>query len=59
MINLYVKFNVHSSYAKQFNSGGQTNGRMHPVTTIGILRPKTAAILDFHVKYWSYYTRKH
>ena len=29
MINLYVKFNVHSSYAKQISakSGGQTDGR--------------------------------
>ena len=30
MINLYVKFNVHSSYAKQvivLKSGGQTDGR--------------------------------
>ena len=31
MINLYVKFNVHSSYVKQvivLKSGGQTEGRM-------------------------------
>ena len=30
MINLYVKFNVHSSYVKQvivLKSGGQTDGR--------------------------------
>ena len=43
MINLYVKFNVHSSYVKQvivLKIGGQTDGRMDGrtrlVTTIGI-----------------------
>ena len=39
MINLYVKFNVHSSYVKQvivLKSGGQTDGRTRLVTTIGI-----------------------
>ena len=43
MINLYVKFNVHSSYVKQvivLKSGGQTDGRADGrtrlVTTIGI-----------------------
>ena len=39
--NLYVKFNVHSSYAKQVircstKSGGQTDGRPRLVTTTGI-----------------------
>ena len=32
MINLYVKFNVHSSYVKQvivLKSGGQMDGRTH------------------------------
>ena len=43
MINLYVKFNGHSSYVKQvivLKSGGQTDGRTDErtglVTTIGI-----------------------
>ena len=39
MINLYVKFNVHSSYVKQviiLKSGGQTDGRTRLVMTIGI-----------------------
>ena len=43
MINLYVKFNVHSSYVKQvivLKSGEQTDrqmdGRTRLVTTIGI-----------------------
>ena len=39
MINLYVKFNVHSSYAKQAisaKSGRQTGGRTRLVTTISI-----------------------
>ena len=47
MINLYVKFNVHSNYVKQvivLKSGGQTDGRADGrtdgrtrlVTTIGI-----------------------
>ena len=37
MINLYVKFNVHFSYAKQVisaKSGGQTDGRTRLVMTI-------------------------
>ena len=40
MINLYVKFNVHSSYAKQVIvlkvADGRTDGRTRLVTTIGI-----------------------
>ena len=39
MINLYVKFNVHSSYVKQvivLKIGGQTDGQTRLVTTIGI-----------------------
>ena len=39
MINLYVKFNVHSSYVKQvivLKSGGRTDGWTRLVTTIGI-----------------------
>ena len=40
MINLYVKFNVHTSYAKQVIvlkvADGRTAGRTRFVTTIGI-----------------------
>ena len=37
MINLYVKFNVHSSYVKQVSSKKwRTEGRTRLVTTIGI-----------------------
>ena len=40
IINLYVKFNVHSSYAKQVIvlkvADGRTDGRTRLVTTIGI-----------------------
>ena len=39
MINLYVKFIVHSSYVKQvivLKSGGQTDGRTSLLTTIDI-----------------------
>ena len=40
MNHLYVKFNVHCSYAEQVivlkQTVGQTDGRTHLVTTIGI-----------------------
>ena len=40
MINLYVKFNVHSSYAKQVIVlkvvDSRTDGRTHHITTIDI-----------------------